>query len=139
MSKRKGFTLIELLVVIAIIALLLAILMPALARVRKQAKAVVCQIRLKQWAIIFSAYTGDYNGNLFPGFEGRYDPGDTNYTKLQSASQWVCALRKYYKEAAAIGPVLWLKNPCVTRRSVLGKMQLEKHTEHGERCGFGRT
>jgi len=45
--KRRGFTLIELLVVISIIALLMAILMPALARVRNQAKTVICQNRSK--------------------------------------------------------------------------------------------
>ena len=61
MCKRSGFTLIELLVVIAIIALLMAILMPALQRVKKQAKVVTCQSNLHQWGLIFSMYTGDYN------------------------------------------------------------------------------
>ena len=50
MRKVKGFTLIELLVVIAIIALLLAILMPAMGRVKKQSRKVACQANLKQCA-----------------------------------------------------------------------------------------
>ena len=62
MRKRKGFTLIELLVVIAIIALLLAILMPALQRVKKQARAVACQANLHQWALIWAMYTEDNSG-----------------------------------------------------------------------------
>ena len=65
MHNRRAFTLIELLVVIAIIALLLAILMPALQRVKKQARAVVCQYTLKQWGSIFALYTNDKNG-FFP-------------------------------------------------------------------------
>jgi len=63
--RQEGFTLIELLVVIAIIALLMAILMPALQRVKKQAKAVGCQSNLKQWGLIWAMYTEDNNG-YFP-------------------------------------------------------------------------
>ena len=62
MRKRKGFTLIELLVVIAIIALLMSILMPALARVKKQARKVACQVNLRQWALIWKMYCDDNNG-----------------------------------------------------------------------------
>ena len=62
MRKQVGFTLIELLVVIAIIALLLAILMPAMGRARRQSRTVVCQANLKQWGLIFTMYTDDNNG-----------------------------------------------------------------------------
>lgn len=59
--KRRGFTLIELLVVIAIIALLLAILMPALQRVKKQAQGVVCQSNLKQIGAAAFMYAEEYD------------------------------------------------------------------------------
>ncbi|MBN1974110.1 MAG: type II secretion system protein [Sedimentisphaerales bacterium] len=64
-SKHKGFTLIELLVVIAIIAVLLAILMPSLQKVRKQAQGIVCQSNLKQYGIAMNMYL-DSNDNTFP-------------------------------------------------------------------------
>ena len=61
MRKGKGFTLIELLVVIAIIALLMAILMPALQRVKKQAKGIVCKNNMKQIGMAANLYAEDYD------------------------------------------------------------------------------
>jgi len=69
MKRRMGFTLIELLVVIAIIALLMAILMPALRRVKKQADTVGCMANLKQWGLTFALYS-DENDGKFPSGEG---------------------------------------------------------------------
>jgi len=85
MSKRKGFTLVELLVVIAIIALLMSILMPALAKVKKQAKDVICQTQLKQWYLMFMMYTEDNDGF----FHGELGAGGRS-------QGWVPALRPYY-------------------------------------------
>ncbi|MCK4999339.1 MAG: type II secretion system protein [Anaerohalosphaera sp.] len=56
MQRRKGFTLIELLVVISIIAMLLAILMPALGKVKEKAKSVVCRTNTRQLSLAFVMY-----------------------------------------------------------------------------------
>jgi prepilin-type N-terminal cleavage/methylation domain-containing protein len=91
MTKRRGFTLVELLVVIAIIALLMSILMPALARVRKQAKAVLCQSNLKQWGSVFAMYTGDHDSSFNTG---PWFPHD----ERSKAGQWLDALEPYYQD-----------------------------------------
>jgi prepilin-type N-terminal cleavage/methylation domain-containing protein len=65
-DRRSGFTLIELLVVISIIALLMAIMMPALSRVRESAKSTVCKSHIKQLVTAAMLWAEDNDGHVVP-------------------------------------------------------------------------
>ncbi len=88
--RKKGFTLIELLVVIAIIALLMAILMPALRRAKQQTQAVICRSNVKQWGLVFSLYAHDNEGSFPQGYQGN---------GVNSEDAWLLgATLPYYKD-----------------------------------------
>lgn len=91
--RRRGFTLIELLVVIAIIAVLMAILMPALRRVKEQANMIKCVANLKQWNLIIAMYVEDNDGKFFSGY------GNNSYW-------WIAQLEERYQ--SRIKNKLWL-------------------------------
>jgi prepilin-type N-terminal cleavage/methylation domain-containing protein len=137
MYKRRtgGFTLIELLVVIAIIALLMSILMPALQRVKQQAKTIKCLANMKQWNLFFSMYTEDNDSR----FEAGIGSGHTYH--------WMNALRPYYRNdplirccPTALKPIIdesGQQAPVFNVFSAWGRFWGEGYDEAGEYGSYG--
>jgi prepilin-type N-terminal cleavage/methylation domain-containing protein len=110
MKTRRGFTLIELLVVVAIIALLVAILIPALTEARELAARAVCASNQHQIVLGLILYTSDYNAKLppttWPEFGGQSNllRGEVFDTLLEAygtaGEMWFCPNNvEYFKNA----------------------------------------
>lgn len=91
---RSAFTLIELLVVVAIIVVLIALLMPALASARNQAKVVVCASNLRQIGLAVHMYLEEFN-RTFAASHG-YDTAEAPKIEGHNTNAGLKQYRRYY-------------------------------------------
>jgi len=119
---RAGFTLIELLVVIAIIAILAALLLPALAKAKQKAVTVNCVSNLKQWGVIWRLYCDDNQGSFSPGTTSSGFP----------RGEWVLTLLDYYGKKPPI-----LLCPAAKMRRGAGTQEVQVDPQSSAVVGYG--
>ena len=123
-----GFTLVELLVVIAVIAILAALLFPALSRARESARTAICATNLKQLGLAVALY-GDEFGVYPPGYTG---PGDFTFV----LSPYLSKDAKVYGEEEKRSPVIQCPSrtiqPSALTANYSAHPRVLVHTAYGE-------
>jgi prepilin-type N-terminal cleavage/methylation domain-containing protein/prepilin-type processing-associated H-X9-DG protein len=127
MVRKAGFTLIELLVVVSIIALLIAILLPALQRARERSYSTACAANLKGIGTSFQTYASEFDG-LIPQASMRYPDGSSN----GEVRYW------YMFFNGDIGNTYWAFNPNKPNLRTIDLCPKANHSYHnGAPTGYG--
>jgi prepilin-type N-terminal cleavage/methylation domain-containing protein len=133
MSTRRAFTLIEMLVVMAIIAILAAMLLPALAAAKEKARAISCRNNLRQWAVALHLYATDHQ-DYIPPF-GSLTPAATETVGWYSQLPEEIRLAPYVEmpwrtnAQAALGGSIWI---CPSNPNRSNGEQLFHYCENAE-------
>ncbi len=134
--RAAGFSLVELLVVIAIMAMLIAILLPALAQVRQQARRTACAANLRQVGMAIHMYAEDFDDTIPFGPSGRPVTGSNFYTVTGNVTSLLSL-----EDGAPVGLGLLLKDYLAHQPTVLfcpGADQPSEAQEQLDRVGWAQ-
>ncbi|MCG3181594.1 MAG: hypothetical protein BIFFINMI_03992 [Phycisphaerae bacterium] len=112
-QSGAAFTLIELLLILAIMALLLAVLMPALGQARAQAESAACQSNLRQWCIALQMYMNEHD-DVIP----RRGQGIQELSRIDRPEDWFNVLPPQVGEPAYVDAVAAGRRVGDDRRSI---------------------
>lgn len=135
-GRRDGFSLIELLVVMAIMALLIAILLPALSQVKHQARRAACASNLRQVGVSIHLYAEDFDDTIPFGPAGRPVTGSNFYTVTGNVTSLLSL-----EDGAPVGLGLLLKDYLAHQPTVLfcpGADQPSEAKEQLARVGWAQ-